>query len=329
MISAMTAVIGIYGRWRKDKMFRQKVVILGSTGMLGSMILAVFAKNRELKIIATYRDHKIGKLLKDQFPMVDFRRIDVEKPNLNNLVDIINGAKWIVNAIGITKPYIRDDNTIEVQKAIYVNSFFPHYLAAAAKKTGSKIIQIATDCVFSGQKGEYVETDNHDALDVYGKTKSLGEVFGENIYHLRCSIIGAELKGHNSLMGWFLRQPKNSKVNGFTNHKWNGVTTLHFARICLGIIIKGTNNLPHIQHIIPVDTVSKAQLLKYLSKEYKRDDISIESKTATTTIDRTLLTNNEKLNKKLWRLAGYSTPPTIQRMIREISQSAIYGSNTK
>lgn len=316
------------GGRKVSDMIKQGVVILGCTGMLGSMMLDFFVRSHEFDIIAICRNHKDGKLLKNKYPKVDFRKLDVEKASLKGMMDVTRDADWLINAIGITKPYIHDDNPEEVQKAILVNSFFPHLLASVAKNTDSKVIQIATDCVYSGQKGQYVETDHHDALDVYGKTKSLGEVFGDRIYHLRCSIIGPQLKEHNSLMDWLLCQPKGAEVSGFTNHKWNGITTLHFAKICLGIIKKGAD-LPYIQHIVPADSINKSGLLKTIAREFRCNDIVINEIEAPTAVDRTLLTENAKLNKKLWQFAGYDTLPSIQRMVRELSEYQFYGKASK
>lgn len=287
--------------------------------MLGSMILDFFVKSRKFDVIATYRNRKEVKFLKNKYPKVDFRRCDAEKTNLKNISDAIKGAKWVVNAVGITKPHIHENCAEEIKTAISVNTIFPHLLAEAAASTKSKVIQIATDCVFSGQRGCYTESDAHDALDVYGKTKSLGEVYEDNIYHIRCSIVGPELKGHDSLLDWFLGQPKGTKVNGYINHKWNGITALHFARICMGIINKGAH-LPHIQHIIPADVMNKACLLKIIAKEYNRKDIEVCDIKAPTAVDRTLSTTNEKLNREIWRWGGYSSPPTIAKMIRELAK---------
>ena len=299
-------------------MAKPKVVILGCTGMLGSMVLDSFVKSDEFAVTATYRNSKEATLLKHKYPTVNFCKYDAEKASLKGILDVIKGAKWVVNAIGITKPYIHDDNAGEIKRAIRVNACFPHLLAQAAKVTNTKVIQIATDCVYSGQKGRYVETDAHDAWDVYGKTKSLGEVFTDNIHHLRCSIIGPEPKGHHSLLDWFLGQPKGARVNGFMNHKWNGVTTVHFARICAGIIKKDLT-LPHVQHIVPAGSMSKANVLKRIAKAYNRRDLTIRMVNAATSIDRTLSTNNETLNRKLWQLAGYDRPPTIAEMIKELA----------
>jgi len=309
-------------------MSKQKVVILGATGMLGSIILDSFVQSHEFDVMATCRVQKEAKLLKNRYPKVNFRKLDAGKTGLNGILDVIKGVKWVVNTIGVIKPYIHDDNAKEIHRAINVNAHFPHLLAQAAKVTNSKVIQIATDCVYSGQKGQYIETDPHDGLDVYGKTKSLGEVFGTKIYHLRCSIIGPELKGHKSLLDWFLGQPKGAEVNGYTNHQWNGVTTLHFARICQGIIKKEAV-LPHVQHVIPGNVISKADLLKSFAKEFNRKDVAVNDMKAPTATDRTLSTNNEKINQELWRLGGYNVPPSIQEMIRELAQYEFLGKDIK
>ena len=313
---------------KKDNMTKKRVAILGVTGMLGSIMLDSFVQSREFDVIATCRKQKEAKLFKHQYPKVAFRRFNAEKTSLKGLSDAIYGAQWVVNAIGVTKPNIHDDEADKIDRAIIVNAHFPHLLTKAAESSKAKIIQIATDCVFSGQKGQYLETDPHDCLDVYGKTKSLGEVFGDNIYHLRCSVIGPELKGHNSLLDWFLSQPKGAEVNGFTNHLWNGVTALHFARICQGIIKKGVN-LPHVQHVIPGNAINKADMLKIIAKEYNRKDIVVRDMEAPLAIDRTLSTVNKKLNRELWRLGGYAAPPTIAKMIKELAQYRFLGKDIK
>lgn len=249
--------------------------ILGSSGMLGSMLARTW---------------------EGEHTTVAREALDAKSPKY----DWYSEGDWIVSCIGKIKPYCDD-----VETAIKVNSLFPYTLPA-------KTLQIATDCVYSGKKGKYVETDLHDATDVYGKTKSLGEA--SHIKNLRCSIIGPEMKGHISLLDWFLSQ---TEANGFTNHLWNGITTYHFSKICQGIIRKGIV-LPTSQHIVPANTVNKAELLRIIAKAYKKK-IKVTDAEAPEAIDRTLTTHNKSKNREIWKAAGYDTPPTIQQMIEELS----------
>jgi dTDP-4-dehydrorhamnose reductase len=293
--------------------------ILGASGMLGSMMPDVLSGDKKLKLIATVRKEELAAHGRNRYKNIEWQVLDAEETNVEKLSSIIGDASWIINAIGITKPYIHDDNPEEVERAIVVNSLFPHKLARAATLKGARVLQIATDCVYSGAKGQYVESDLHDAFDVYGKTKSFGEVHLPNVSNLRCSIIGPESKSFLSLLEWFRRQPQNAQVNGYTNHQWNGVTTLHFARLCRGIITTNMT-LPHLQHVVPAGTISKAELLKSFAKEYQRQDIIIKPVEAKTVIDRTLATENETLNRALWVAAGYTEPPSIPQMVKELAQ---------
>lgn len=306
-------------------MTKTKVAILGCTGMLGAVTLDSFVKNGAFEIIATYRDKKSATTFAKKYPEVTFAVLDAETASVDEVARVINGAEWVVNAIGVIKPYIHDDNPRETERATRINGLFPYTLSKAAEKTKAKVIQIATDCVYSGEKGQYVEVDVHDALDVYGKTKSLGEAYLPNMYHVRCSIIGPELKAHLSLMDWFLNQPKRAELNGFTNHQWNGVTTLHFAKLCQGIIAKNIA-IKHSQHIIPGNLITKANLLKCFAKEFKRSDITVNDVEAPKVIDRTLATSNKALNDKIWKAAGYDTPPTIEAMVAELAKYSFSGS---
>ena len=196
-----------------------------------------------------------------------------------------------------------------------VNGLFPHKLAAAAERCGAKVIQIATDCVFDGVAGNYVESDKHNATDVYGKTKSLGEVVSPNMLNLRCSIIGKELKGKTSLLEWFINQPKNATVNGFKNHLWNGVTTNVFAELCVGLI-KNDGWFAGLQHVVPLDIMSKSDMLKVFAQTFDRADITINEIQAAEAIDRTISTKKIKENENIWNLAGYKKLPTVEEMIR-------------
>ena len=292
-----------------------KIAILGVTGMLGTQILKTF-KNSEHKLIATVRQKEDIKNVKH----ASYVLLDAAKTSIDEIAETLQNCDWCINCIGIIKPYIRDDNMNEVQDAININSTFPVKLAKASKKTGTKIIQIATDCVWDGADGAYFENIPHNALDVYGKSKSLGEIKGESFYNLRCSIIGREIKNNLSLMDWFLGQPQNGQTKGFTNHLWNGVTTLQFAKICRAII-ENNIQLENIQHLVPADQMNKHELISLFAKIFDRQDIQIIPFDTPIPIDRTLQTLHKEQNKKLWKAAGYQVIPNLEDMILEYKES--------
>jgi dTDP-4-dehydrorhamnose reductase len=281
-----------------------KVAVLGSTGMLGSMVTRFLASQPEYKLATPPRFF-----------------LDATRTSLYEIKKILRGHNYVINCIGIIKPRINEQESDSVQCAIEVNSLFPHLLAAAAERVGCRVLQIATDCVYSGQTGSYTESSPHDALDVYGKTKSLGEVRSPAARHLRCSIIGPEGEGRpkDSLLEWFLSHPRGATVKGFTNHRWNGITTLAFAKICHGIMRDRLwKVLPAIQHVVPYNSVTKAELLSHFAYFYHREDASIGEVVAQTPVDRTLSTLVTALNEELWQAAGYGKPPCIQQMVEEL-----------
>jgi dTDP-4-dehydrorhamnose reductase len=286
--------------------------------MLGSMLTDELARHAGFCLTATRRataeTPKRGAI-----PGVAWVPFDASAANLEEALSACGKHQWIINAIGITKPLIRDDNPAQIERAVRVNVLLPHAVARYAEAHGARVLQIATDCVYSGARGAYVETDAHDALDAYGKTKSLGECYAPNTAHLRCSIVGPEPKDFKFLLEWFRTQPPGARVSGFLNHQWNGITTLHFARLCAGII-ESDLELPHSQHVVPQGVVSKAEMLRLFASAYERLDIQITDTNASQVIDRTLSTLNHKLNARLWLAAGCPAPPSLPEMIAELSQ---------
>ena len=269
--------------------------------MLGSACGSVLSNSKEIELFKTSRINQSG-----------YQCFDVQKDNVSELIESIK-PDWIVNCIGVIKPHINEKSVESRINAIQINGLFPERLASS---TNQPIIQIATDCVYSGQKGSYIESDTHDATDVYGKTKSLGEMPAENLKHIRVSIIGPEVGRSTSLLEWFRNQSKGASLNGFTDHLWNGVTTHHFGLIAKGIIEHDFNDF-NLTHLVPQDKVSKAQLLRIFAEVYGRRDIVINDTKSLETIDRTLATENREINKKLWEMAGYEEPPTVEKMVRE------------
>lgn len=293
-----------------------RVLVLGASGMLGSMLVDFLSKVPGFQLTGSLRNRALLEQFRALYPAV--RWIEFSCDGGDAAHGDFATQDWIINAIGVTKPLIHDDDAAEVKRAILVNALLPHDISLYASQAGARVLQIATDCVYSGARGAYTERDAHDPLDVYGKTKSLGEARRANLHHLRCSIIGPEPKEHKFLLEWFRRQPPGARLQGFTNHRWNGVTTLHFARLCGGII-KQDLDLPHVQHVVPTGLVSKAQMLHVFAAAYRRPDLRIADVEAAAAFDRTLATGDEPLNRTLWEAAGYAQPPTVEAMIHELA----------
>lgn len=286
-----------------------RVLVLGGSGMLGSVCVKHFL-SAGFEVTATAR----GTSLEDcqaESPGATWRAFEVGQADLTA---ILPEGGWVVNAIGVVNK--RCGSPAGAEEAIRVNSLFPHDLARAARAVGAKVIQIATDCVFAGAHGGYVESSPHDALDVYGKTKSLGECDLEGIHHVRVSIVGPE-RGTTSLLGWFLSVGAGATVHGYSNHLWNGVTTLEFARVCAGVI-RADYPLPRLCHLVPADIVSKEQLLRLFGQHF-RPDVEVRSHATPFSVDRTLATEVPEVCRDMWRLAGRTEPPSVSEMISDLA----------
>ncbi|MBF6558085.1 MAG: sugar nucleotide-binding protein [Acidimicrobiales bacterium] len=270
------------------------------------MIARVLASNRAFDVVGSTRHGNNGAVAFDA--------------GRNSIAEFLKSAEcdWIVNAIGILDRRINEDDPNSVATAIDVNAKFPHRLAAAANRR-RRVINIATDGVFSGRNAPYDERAPHDAPGVYARSKTLGEVSSPNVLNLRCSIIGPEQAPATSLLGWALSQPPGATITGYTNHRWNGVTTFHFAKMCAAVILAEQHDLPSPLHVVPGDVVSKAELLGLGLAAFGRSDVTVVAEPAPVPVDRTLGTLYPEFNRRLWAAAGHPHPPTIAEMMRELA----------
>ena len=291
-----------------------KILILGANGMLGKMISLYFGSLKNYSIVFSSRSEST--FLKENFhDSIEF--YDVLNDNFYNFASKVK-PDVIINCIGRIKPTIDESDPISVSETININSFLPLEIQKYASDNNTRYFQIGTDCVFSGKDGNYNEKNYLDAEDLYGKSKIVGEILGGNKYVIRSSIIGPEEGNGKSLLNWFLNN-ESSEVSGFKNHLWNGVTTLNFAKVLNGLI-QNNNYSFDLHHLIPSDIVDKAQLLNYF-KTYFDKKIDINEVDAGDIINRTLNTNNNDLNKKLWSDGGYTQIPSIEDNILELANS--------
>lgn len=194
----------------------KKILVLGSKGMAGHLISSRLIKTQK---------YIVKQVAKDNGSNSSILQLDVSR--LDDLEKLINqfSPDVVVNCIGILNK-VAEENP---DQAIFLNSFLPHHLAKLGKDYNFKLIHISTDCVFSGHKGNYDETDIKDGIGFYAQSKALGEVtYGQHLT-IRTSIVGPEIKPNGiGLLHWFLTT-KDSEIKGYQNAYWGGVTTLQLS----------------------------------------------------------------------------------------------------
>lgn len=231
----------------------KKCLVLGGEGLMGHMLVSYVNSLLDFEVYFTTRNKDNG-IYFDVYKDVDKieKIIKKIKPDL------------VVNCIGIINKLVNEKNKAMV---VFINSYFPHKLADICKKNNSKLIQISTDCVFSGDEGKYTESSDLSPTDFYGRSKALGEVNEGYNLTIRTSLIGQEIKEPKTgLMEWFLAQ-KGKEVKGYTNVIWSGLTTLELAKQIIKMYEMGIIGLINIVS----EPISKYDLLHWIKNVYGID----------------------------------------------------------
>lgn len=271
-----------------------KVLVLGASGMLGNAVLRLFAQSPGYKAIGSARSSNTLRLLPEALRDSVVCGVDVE--NLDSLTRLFIKARpdVVINCIGLVKQLAEADDPLS---AIPVNALLPHRLARLCDVAGARLVHMSTDCVFSGAKGMYTEADIADAKDLYGRSKYLGEVDYPNAITLRTSIIGHELSGAHSLVGWFLAQ--QSGVKGFRRAIFSGLPTVELARVIRDHVLShpGLHGTYHVS----AEPVNKLELLTLIANTY--------GKTLDITPDDTLVIDRSLDSSRFREATGYRPEP--------------------
>lgn len=240
-----------------------RILVLGASGMLGNAVFRTFNEELSYETFGTVRSASALNLFSQK--LHDRIAVGVDVENIDSLVGTIEKVRpdVLINCVGLVKQLAASE---DVLSAIPINSTLPHRLARLCDLTGARLVHFSTDCVFSGEKGMYTELDIPDAKDVYGRTKLLGEVDYPNAVTLRTSIIGHELNGSRSLIGWFLAQ--NNVVKGYKRAIFSGLPTVEIAKIIRDFVIPNAN-LRGLYHLSS-DPISKFDLLHMVAQVYKK-----------------------------------------------------------
>jgi dTDP-4-dehydrorhamnose reductase len=282
-----------------------RILVIGGDGMLGHQLFKALGQRHE--VVATLRQPLEAYAAFGFFTRGNTRAgIDLRNPEqVSRVIGEFRPAA-VVNAAGIVKQ--RADGA-EGIPAIEINALFPHRLAAICAQAGAYLVHFSTDCVFSGRKGGYSEADIPDPVDLYGRSKLLGEVSGPGCITLRTSLIGPELGRKLGLLEWFLSQ--KGTAPGYRRAIFSGLTSLEQARVVQRVLEKSPKS-SGIYHV-SAQPISKLDLLRMIAEEFRLDtQIVPDDRVA---IDRSL--DSGRFRQEF----GY-TPPSWRAMVAELARVA-------
>jgi dTDP-4-dehydrorhamnose reductase len=234
-----------------------KYMILGSTGMAGHII----------SIYLSEMGHEVVSLSRKPFRYCKNILCDVS--DLRKFMDVVSSGNFdvIVNCLGI----LNQEADSNKSKAVFINSYIPHILEEVTNEMKTKIIHLSTDCVFSGDRGNYKEDDFKDGRTFYDRTKALGEVVNNKDLTFRNSIVGPDLNIDGiGLFNWFMKQ--SGDIKGYRNAIWTGVTTLHLAK---AIEQAATHKLSGLYHLVNNNKITKFDILCLFKKYFNRESVNI------------------------------------------------------
>ncbi|KPB05737.1 SDR family oxidoreductase [Bacillus sp. CHD6a] len=267
-----------------------KFLVLGATGMAGH-IISIYLQERGYEVVGFSRN-KVKYV----------KSIEGDAKDTYNLTDIIRNGKFdaVINSIGILNKFAED----EPQTAVFLNSYLPHFLADITSDLDTQIIQMSTDCVFSGERGGYTETSFRDGKTFYDRSKALGELEDNKNITFRNSIVGPDTNYNGiGLLNWFMKQ--NGSVYGYANAIWTGVTTLELAKVMEAAAKEKVHGL---FNMVYQESINKYELLK-LFNHYLRDNEIVINPCDKVTLDKSLIRTNFDFNYEV---------PDYDRMIYEL-----------
>lgn len=229
--------------------------------MLGSAVIKLLRARADWQVFGTVRSENAKTLFMSDIAECLSFGVDVEQND--SLIEVFSRIRpnVVINCVGLVKQLVVAEDPLQ---AIPINAILPHRLARLCKLAGARLVHISTDCVFSGDKGLYTEADAADATDLYGRSKYLGEVDYPHAITLRTSIIGHELEGARSLLGWFLAQ--TGSVKGYRRAIFSGLPTVEVARVIRDYVIPHPE-LHGLYHVSAAP-ISKFDLLTLVAQIY-------------------------------------------------------------
>jgi len=286
-----------------------KILILGGSGMLGHKLWINLRQEHEVWV--TVRQTYSPFPERPEFP-VNYVRTDVDASNFDQVTRALASIQpdLVINCIGLIKQmgHLARDPVISIS----LNALLPHRISLICRAAKIRMIHISTDCVFSGKKGNYLESDQSDAEDLYGRSKFLGEVaYPPHSITLRTSIIGRELKTHLGLIEWFLSQKDGDTIHGYKRATFSGFTTHELSRVIMNEVIPHPE-LTGLYHVSS-DPINKYDLLQMTNQAFGKK-INILP-------DENFFMDRSLDSTRFRQATGYQ-PPSWAEMIQEMTQDS-------
>lgn len=289
-----------------------RVLVVGISGMLGSSVFSLFSQTADFVTMGTLRIESGKRFFPTQCQQSIISGIDIL--DVASLTEVVEQTSpdVVINCVGLIKQLATANDPLVV---LPVNSMYPHQLAAICQQQGARLVHISTDCVFDGRKGSYVESDESNATDLYGKSKFIGELHDKpHAVTLRTSIIGHELSSSTGLVEWFLAQ--TGSIKGFKRAIFSGLPTVELARVIKDFVIPRPD-MSGLYHV-SAEPISKFDLLSLVAKVYgKVIEIVPESEFV---IDRSL--NSGRFQAE----TGYQ-PPAWPDLVMKMKDSKLASGN--
>lgn len=285
-----------------------RILIFGAGGMLGHKLIQQLSPKFD-----TWGTIRGDYSSVERYNIFDRERI-VESVDVENAESIENAISRVhpnvvINAVGVIKQLPTSNDVV---KTLMTNAIFPHRVATLTGKYGFRLITVSTDCVFDGAKGGYTDGDVSNATDLYGKSKSLGEVNLENCLTIRTSIIGRELGTQHSLVEWILSN-RGKQIKGFTNAIYSGFPTIIFADIIANLIVNQTN-LTGIYNVAS-EPINKFDLVSLINKQYNAGievipdgELKIDRSLDATRFNQLTGFRPQPWSEMIWKMASDTTP---------------------
>ncbi len=267
-----------------------RFLVLGCNGMAGHTI-SLYLKERGHSVLGF--DRRLSQL-------VDSVTGDARDAAFIKELVGTNKFDTVINCIGILNQFAERDKA----GAVYLNAYFPHYLAELTEGTDTQVIHMSTDCVFSGERGMYTEEDFKDGETFYDRSKALGELDDGKNLTLRNSIVGPDINPRGiGLLNWFMQQ--HDSVYGFTGAMWTGQTTLQLAKTMEAAAKEKAHGL---YNTVPDHSISKCDLLKLFNQSIRKEPVEI--------IPQNKMAVDKSLKRTRWEF-GYRIPDYDQ-MVAEL-----------